>query len=79
MAIYQCRGGEYGLFDVRRPIGTAEETALCPACGGDAVRVFSPPMLAHTSPALAAHLVGLRRVAGIARGEFTARFRARLG
>jgi putative FmdB family regulatory protein len=56
VATYPYRCLEHGTFDVRRPIGTAAGTWLCPTCGGDAVRVFSPPMLAHTSRALAAAL-----------------------
>ncbi|MGH3986957.1 MAG: FmdB family zinc ribbon protein [Actinomycetes bacterium] len=54
MATYPYRCQEHGAFDVIRPIGSAAVTSHCPTCGGDAIRVFSPPMLAHTSAALAA-------------------------
>lgn len=34
-------------FDAVHPVGTAPTTTACPRCGGDAVRVFSPPMIAR--------------------------------
>jgi len=45
---YRCTGPACPTphpFDVRRPIGTADPATPCPACGGEAVRVFTPPLL----------------------------------
>jgi hypothetical protein len=56
VATYPYRCPEHGDFDVHRPIGTAAGTSLCPCCSADAIRVFSAPMLAHTSRAVAAAL-----------------------
>ena len=55
MALYPYRCREHGSFDVQRGI-TAPTIAVmpCPTCGDAAARVFSPPMLARTSRAVAA-------------------------
>jgi len=55
MAIYQYRCHRDGIIDVRRPIGTAPPRYTCPTCAGEAVRVFSAPMLSLASrPVVAA-------------------------
>lgn len=54
MATYQYQCVNDGVFDVSRPIGTAEPKCQCPICNSDAVRVFSAPMLSLASPALMA-------------------------
>ena len=58
---YACRGD--GGFDVRRPMGSAEPSLPCPACGEAAPRVFGAPALARTPLGVAAAL---------ARGEHSA-------
>ena len=45
MAIYEYRCERDGAFDVVAPIGTAPATVACPACAGEAARVFSNPMV----------------------------------
>ncbi|MEU6701291.1 zinc ribbon domain-containing protein [Pseudonocardia sp. NPDC046786] len=45
MATYTYRCATDGPVDVRRPIGTAPATLACPACGAEAVRLITPPML----------------------------------
>jgi putative FmdB family regulatory protein len=45
---YRCDGD--GVFEVARPLGTPPESMACPRCGGEAVRVFSAPMLASFAP-----------------------------
>lgn len=54
MATYPYRCRDHGTVDVHRPIGTAPTSVLCPTCGSDSARVFSAPMLARTSPGIAA-------------------------
>ncbi len=54
MATYEYRCAGHGDFAVRYPIGEAVAVAPCPACGSDAVRVFSAPLLTRTSRPLAA-------------------------
>ena len=54
MAKYQYRCVLDGVFDVSRPIGTAESRAPCPVCNSEAVRVFSAPMLSLASGPLVA-------------------------
>ena len=49
MAIYQYRCDRDGIIDVRRPIETAPPRIACPSCAGEAVRVFSAPMLSLAS------------------------------
>ena len=44
MATYEYRCDQDGLFDITRPLGTAPESATCPACGAEATRVISVPM-----------------------------------
>lgn len=53
MATYSYRCRTHGGFDVVRPLGTSELTR-CPACGEQAVRVFSPPMVGRLSTQRAA-------------------------
>jgi putative FmdB family regulatory protein len=45
MPLYAYRCGEDGPVEVARPLGTAPTAISCPTCGGDAVRVFTAPML----------------------------------
>ncbi|GII25673.1 zinc ribbon domain-containing protein [Planosporangium mesophilum] len=54
MATYGYRCPWDGDFELRFAIGTATASSPCPTCGCDARRVFSPPSLARTPPALAA-------------------------
>jgi putative FmdB family regulatory protein len=43
VATYEYRCDEDGLFDITRPLGTAPESVMCPACGCEAHRVISLP------------------------------------
>ncbi|RBQ17008.1 zinc ribbon domain-containing protein [Spongiactinospora rosea] len=52
VATYPYRCAVCGPFEVRRPIGEAAVTEECVGCGEPAVRVYTPPMLARTAPAL---------------------------
>jgi len=45
MATFQYRCGLHDVFDISRPIGTADAQTPCPTCGDDAVRVFTAPQL----------------------------------
>jgi putative FmdB family regulatory protein len=54
MAFYEYRCGQDGAFDVTRPLGTAPASVACPACGGEARRVFSRPMLMSANRELVA-------------------------
>jgi putative FmdB family regulatory protein len=54
VAIYEYRCDRHGAFDAARAIGTAPASVLCPRCGRAAPRVWSPPLLARTPPALVA-------------------------
>ena len=45
MAIYEYRCEQDGLFEIRRPLGTAPESVACAQCGGASARVFSAPMV----------------------------------
>jgi len=56
MAIYEYRCERDGAFDVTRPIGTAPASVECPECAGEAVRVFSNPMVSFAPRALVAAL-----------------------
>jgi putative FmdB family regulatory protein len=56
MAIYEYRCERDGAFDVMRPIGTAPASVTCPECAGEAVRVFSNPMVSFAPRALVAAL-----------------------
>lgn len=58
---YGCEG--CGPFTLRAPIGTAAQQAACPACGGEARRVFSAPMVRQMPSALSR---------AVRRGEATA-------
>jgi putative FmdB family regulatory protein len=49
VATYRYRCAECGPFDVVRPIGTAGDAEPCASCGGEASRVFTPPLVARTS------------------------------
>ncbi|MFI5614137.1 FmdB family zinc ribbon protein [Amycolatopsis sp. NPDC051903] len=46
MATYQYRCDQDGVFEVRLPMGAATPRWQCPACGGEAARSYSAPMLA---------------------------------
>jgi putative FmdB family regulatory protein len=52
MAIYAYRCISCGPFEVAYPIGQAPAGEVCAGCAGLARRVFSPPLLARTAPAL---------------------------
>jgi putative FmdB family regulatory protein len=54
VAIYEYRCDTDGAFEVTRPLGMQPESEPCPACGGEARRVFSKPMLAFSPRALVA-------------------------
>jgi putative FmdB family regulatory protein len=54
VATYQYRCAQDGDFDVSRPIGMAAPQVRCAACGADAVRVFTSPMLSLASRAIVA-------------------------
>jgi putative FmdB family regulatory protein len=54
MVQYRYRCDVDGVFDVTRPMGTAEPQARCPVCDSDAARVFSAPMLSTAPGALMA-------------------------
>ena len=56
MAIYEYRCERHGAFDVMRPIGTAPASVECPECAGEAVRVFSNPMVSFAPRELVAAL-----------------------
>lgn len=45
MATFQYSCPQDGDFEVSRPIGMAAPPVRCAACGADAVRVFTAPML----------------------------------
>lgn len=45
MALYEYRCAHDGTFEVALPIGTAPAATACPACGRDAARVFTNPMV----------------------------------
>jgi putative FmdB family regulatory protein len=49
VATYEYRCEQDGLFDITRPLGTAPESAACPACGSEAWRVISVPMFKRGS------------------------------
>ena len=56
MALYEYRCDRDGPFDVTRPLGTAPESVPCPACAGEAQRVFTTPLLSRAPRALVAAL-----------------------
>jgi putative FmdB family regulatory protein len=45
VAIYEYRCEQDGVFEINRPIGTAPEAVSCSACGSEARRVLSAPMV----------------------------------
>jgi putative FmdB family regulatory protein len=49
MPAYQYRCERDGVVELRRPMGAAPATHPCPVCDGEAVRVFSAPMVAFGS------------------------------
>ncbi|MCX4910958.1 FmdB family zinc ribbon protein [Streptomyces sp. NBC_00878] len=53
MATYQYRCTNCGAFDVIRPIGRALPEEPCAACGDQARRVFTAPLLSRTPAPLA--------------------------
>jgi putative FmdB family regulatory protein len=63
MVTYQYRCADDGLVEVRLPMGTAAPRERCPACGTDAERVYSAPLLS---------LAPRRLVAAIDKSEQTA-------
>jgi putative FmdB family regulatory protein len=54
MAGYLYRCERCGPWEVQRPIGTAESTLLCPACGATGRRVYTAPLISRTPPAVTA-------------------------
>ena len=54
MATFEYRCPQDGDFEVSRPIGMAAPRVRCAACGADAVRVFTAPMLTLTPRAIVA-------------------------
>jgi putative FmdB family regulatory protein len=56
VAIYEYRCARDGAFEVSRPIGTAPASIACPACAGEAARVFSSPMMSLAPRVLVAAL-----------------------
>jgi putative FmdB family regulatory protein len=50
MAIYEYRCDRDGGFELMLPLGTAPDESACPDCGGEARRVFSPPLLKSGMP-----------------------------
>ena len=56
MAIYEYRCEADGPFDVTLPIGTAPSSIACPACAGEAGRVYSNPMVSFAPRPLVAAL-----------------------
>ena len=56
MAIYEYRCEVDGPFDVNLPIGTEPSSIACPACAGEAGRVFTNPMVSFAPRPLVAAL-----------------------
>ncbi|MET0765410.1 MAG: zinc ribbon domain-containing protein [Blastococcus sp.] len=54
MATYVYRCPDCGPWEVRLAMGTAGATAPCPACGGAAPRLYTPPLLSRTTAPVAA-------------------------
>jgi putative FmdB family regulatory protein len=48
--LYECR--DCGVFEVQRPIGTADPTSPCATCGAPAVRRYTAPMLGRAPDAV---------------------------
>jgi putative FmdB family regulatory protein len=49
MVIYEYRCQEHGVFEVLLPMGAATSLALCPRCGGEALRALSAPSVTRSS------------------------------
>ena len=49
MVIYEYRCQQHGVFELMQPMGAATSTALCPQCGGDAMRALSAPSVTRAS------------------------------
>ena len=49
MAIFLYRCPADGIVELRWPVGTAPGQARCPACEGDARRVYTPPLVSGGS------------------------------
>jgi hypothetical protein len=45
--LYRCPAD--GIVEMRWPVGTAPGQVRCPACAGDARRVYTAPMVPHGS------------------------------
>ena len=56
MTEYEYRCPTCGSFTLRRPMGSAETTAPCPACGQDSRRAFSALPVRRVPSALAGAL-----------------------
>ncbi|GAA2373015.1 zinc ribbon domain-containing protein [Dactylosporangium salmoneum] len=56
MATYGYRCPRDGDFDVSFPIGDAAARVPCRVCGGEAVRVYTAPLLGRGPGPLAAHI-----------------------
>jgi len=56
MAIYEYRCEVDGPFDVTLPIGSAPSSIACPACAGEAGRVYTNPMVSFAPRPLVAAL-----------------------
>lgn len=54
MTVYLYRCGGHGSFELDLPMGTAPERTRCKVCRGDAVRVFTPPLLRRSPAAVTA-------------------------
>jgi putative FmdB family regulatory protein len=54
VATYEYRCPRDGGFDVKFPLGAATPRVACSACGSEAVRVFSAPLLTRTPRPLTA-------------------------
>jgi putative FmdB family regulatory protein len=56
MVTYEYRCADCGVFEERRPMGSATASTGCPACGREARRVYSPPMVGQVAEPLSALL-----------------------
>ena len=45
--LYRCPAD--GIVEMRGPVGTAPSQVSCPACAGDARRVYTPPLVSGGS------------------------------
>ena len=43
---YRCKGCRH-VFEVTRRMGDAKSTEICPDCGWEGIRLFSPPHVAQ--------------------------------